>query len=194
MELSWIVEAAPRACLPALREAPHASTRTRTHTRKSLQGSRRDCSMQRNVGRHEHRCASLRRKSRGSSGVRPSTISWSSVGRGHYSEVSPDRFGHAPPWSCCCERHCVRKSKSGQGTEVRRAAFWRQVPSRGGGHGNWRKMDGVLKPSNSWTIWRQLEHGKRLLSSNGPRSSLGDGGGRECSPFRAQGLSPTLGY
>ena len=107
--------------------------------------------------------------SRGSLGVRPSIVPWSSVGRGHHSEVCPDHVGDASPWSCCCERHCVRRSTSGQGKEVRRAAFWR-----------WKlEEDGVPKP---WTIWWQLEHGKLLLSSNGPFSSLGNGGG----------LSPTL--
>ena len=132
--------------------------------RKSLPGSRRNCSMQRKVGRHEHRCG--HRESRG---VRPSIVPWSSVGRGHHSEVCPDHVGDASPWSCCCERHCVRRSTSGQGKEVRRAAFWR-----------WKlEEDGVPKP---WTIWWQLEHGKLLLSSNGPFSSLGNGGG----------LSPTL--
>ena len=46
----------PQSCLPALREAPHASTRTRTHTRKSLQRSRRDCSMQRKTSRFTSLC------------------------------------------------------------------------------------------------------------------------------------------
>ena len=42
----WSCFGLSQSCLPAHQEDPHASTRTRTHTRKSLQGSRRDCLMQ----------------------------------------------------------------------------------------------------------------------------------------------------